>query len=201
MNDRLSRRSLLALPALAGLAAFAQPAVVRTRVETPRGDFVIQVDPRVAPVTVANYLRYVDAGHLDKARVYRIVTLANQSPETVHKIEVVQWGLDIQDDADAVFPPIAHETTQQTGLRHRDGTVSMARSAPGTASSEFFICIGDQPELDFGGHRNPDGQGFAAFGQVVQGMDVVRALHGKAQAQQRIEPPVPIRRVRRVASP
>ena len=200
MNGHLSRRAFLAVPALAGVAAFAQPALVRTKVETPLGDFVIEVDPRVAPLTVANYLRYVDGGYLDKAQVYRLVTLANQSTDTAHKIEVVQWGLNVQDDKDAPSPPIAHETTQQTGLKHRDGTVSMARAAPGTAGSEFFICIGDQPELDFGGHRNPDGQGFAAFGQVVQGMDVVRALHGKAQAKQFIEPVIPIRRVRRIAS-
>ncbi|MFX6040711.1 peptidylprolyl isomerase, partial [Acinetobacter baumannii] len=81
------------------------------------------------------------------------------------------------DEAPPLRPAIAHETTKQTGLRHRDGTVSMARGAPGTATAEFFICLGDQPELDFGGRRNPDGQGFAAFGQVVQGMGVVRALH------------------------
>jgi peptidyl-prolyl cis-trans isomerase A (cyclophilin A) len=201
MNGRIRRRTLLAWPALAGLSAFAQPAAVRTRVETPLGEFIIEVDPRVAPVTVANFLRYVDGGYLDRAQVYRIVTLANQPPETRHKIEVVQWGLNLQDDRDAPFPPIAHETTQQTGLRHLDGTVSMARSTPGTAGSEFFICVGAQPELDFGGGRNPDGQGFAAFGRVAQGMDVVRALHGQAQAKQFIEPAIPIRRVRRMPSP
>jgi peptidyl-prolyl cis-trans isomerase A (cyclophilin A) len=201
MNGRIRRRTLLAWPALAGLSAFAQSPAVRTRVETPLGDFVIEVDPRVAPVTVANFLRYVDGGYLDRAQVYRIVTLANQPPETSHKIEVVQWGLNLQDDREAPFPPIAHETTQQTGLRHLDGTVSMARSAPGTAGTEFFICVGAQPELDFGGGRNPDGQGFAAFGRVVQGMDVVRALHGQAQAKQFIEPTIPIRRVRRMPSP
>jgi peptidyl-prolyl cis-trans isomerase A (cyclophilin A) len=201
MDGLLTRRALLASTALLGAAAFAQPATVRTRVETPLGSFVIEVDARAAPVTVANYLRYVDGGYLDKAQVYRIVTMANQPPDTAHKIEVVQWGLNTQDDKDAPFPPIAHETTRQTGLRHLDGTVSMARAAPGTASSEFFICIGDQPELDFGGRRNPDGQGFAAFGRVVQGMDVVRAIHAKAQAKQFIDTPIPITRVRRVASP
>jgi peptidyl-prolyl cis-trans isomerase A (cyclophilin A) len=71
------------------------------------------------------------------------------------------------------LPPIAHETTRQTGLRHLDGTVSMARAQPGTANSEFFVCVGDQPALDFGGGRQPDGQGFAAFGRVVEGMDVI----------------------------
>ena len=96
------------------------------------------------------------------------------------------------------LPAIVHETTRQTGLRHKDGTVSMARGAPGTATAEFFICIGDQPALDFGGGRNPDGQGFAAFGQVVQGMDVVRALHAKAGAEQWLKAPIAIGPVRRL---
>lgn len=185
--------SLAALPVLANAAA----TTVRTRVDTPLGAFVIEVAPTVAPVTVANYLAYVDQHLLDRAWVYRLVKHANQTPETVHKIEVVQWGLNLPDDAPPLRPAIVHETTRQTGLRHRDGTVSMARGAPGTATAEFFICIGDQPELDFGGGRNPDGQGFAAFGQVVQGMDIVRALHAKAGAEQWLKTPIAIGPVRR----
>lgn len=193
----MQRRDLLALAALP-LAAHAAPATVRTRVDTPLGAFVVEVDPAVAPVTVANYLAYVDRRLLDKAWVYRLVTLANQAPDTAHRIEVVQWGLNLPDDAPPRLPAIAHETTQATGLRHRDGTISMARGAPGTATAEFFICIGDQPALDFGGGRNPDGQGFAAFGQVVQGMDVVRALHARAGAEQWLKAPIAIGPVRRV---
>lgn len=187
----MQRRHLLSLAALP-LLANAAPAPVRTRVDTPLGPFVIEVNPAVAPVTVANYLAYVDQHLLDKAWVYRLVNLANQTPDTKHKIEVVQWGLNLPDDAKPRLPAIAHETTQQSGLRHRDGTISMARGAPGTATAEFFICIGDQPELDFGGRRNPDGLGFAAFGQVVQGMDVVRALHAKAGAEQWLKAPIAI---------
>ena len=198
----MQRRHLLALPAL--LAAQARsagadaPTTVRTRVDTALGTFVVAVDPRVAPVTCANYLAYVDGHHLDGGSVYRIVTRANQTPETKHKIEVVQWGMNLPDDQPAPLPPIAHETTRQTGLRHLDGTVSMARNAPGTASTEFFICIGDQPELDFGGRRNPDGQGFAAFGRVVDGMAVVTALHARGQAQQFLAEPVRVLSVRRL---
>ncbi|MFG6467471.1 peptidylprolyl isomerase [Roseateles sp. BYS87W] len=192
----MQRRPLLALAALPLLASAAGSAV-RTRVTTPGGAFVIEVNPSVAPRTVANYLAYVDAHQLDRAWVYRLVSLANQ-PQSAHKIEVVQWGLNLKDDAPPLRPAIAHETTQQTGLRHRDGTVSMARGAPGTATAEFFICIGDQPELDFGGRRNPDGQGFAAFGQVVQGMDVVRALHAEAGPGQWLKQPLAIGPVTRV---
>lgn len=172
---------------------------MQTLVDTEAGAFVIEVDTEIAPVTVANYLAYVDRKLLDGGSVYRVVTLANQPPETKHKIEVVQWGMNLPDDQPPPLPPIAHETTRETGLRHLDGTVSMARDKPGSAASEFFICIGSQPELDFGGGRNPDGQGFAAFGQVVSGQEVVRALHSMGQAKQYLSQPVAVRSVRRLA--
>lgn len=197
----MKRRAFFTLPALAtlGTPAVRAQATGRslTRVDTTLGTFVIAVDPQAAPLTVANYLAHVDGRHLDGASVYRIVTLANQAPDTRHKIEVVQWGMNPPRGHPHPFPPIAHETTQATGLRHLDGTVSMARSTPGSATAEFFICIGDQPSLDFGGGRNPDGQGFAAFGQVTDGMVVVRALHARAQAQQFLDQPIVVRSVRR----
>jgi len=171
---------------------------IRTRVDTALGSFVVAVDPSVAPITSANYLAYVDARYLDGGSIYRIVTLTNQTPETRHKIQVVQWGMNLPDDKPAPLPPIQHESTRQTRLRHLDGTISMARNAPGSATAEFFICVGDQPELDFGGNRNPDGQGFAAFGQVVEGMQVVRILHAHGQQQQILTEPIPVRTVRRI---
>ena len=196
----MHRRTVLTMPVLSltGFALAQAPATVLTRVETSLGSLVIAVDPARAPITVANYLAYVDAKSLDGGAVYRIVTPANQPPETRHKISVVQWGMNLPDDAKPPLPPIAHETTRQTGLRHLDGTVSMARNNPGTAASEFFICIGDQPELDFGGGRNPDGQGFAAFGHVVAGQGVLQALYRMGQASQYVQPPVKVMTVRRV---
>jgi peptidyl-prolyl cis-trans isomerase A (cyclophilin A) len=197
----MRRRQLLTLatlPLFADGADAAADTAILTRVDTPLGPFVIEVAPSVAPITVANYLTYVDEHLLEHAWVYRLVTLDNQKPDTPYKIEVVQWGLNLPDDAPPRRPAIAHESTQRTGMRHRNGTVSMARGEPGTAAAEFFICIGDQPELDFGGRRNPDGKGFAAFGQVVQGMDVVRALHGKAGIEQWLKDPIAIGPVRRV---
>ena len=196
----MHRRQLLALSASTlawRTGAWAATPIV-TRVDTALGSFEITVDPAVAPRTVANYLAYVDGRFLDGGSVYRIVTLANQTPETRHKIEVVQWGMKLSDGKAPPFEPIAHESTRETGLRHLDGTVSMARSTPGSAASEFFICIGDQPELDFGGGRNPDGQGFAAFGRVTRGREVVQALHGRGGAKQFLDEPVPVRSVRRV---
>jgi peptidyl-prolyl cis-trans isomerase A (cyclophilin A) len=94
------------------------------------------------------------------------------------------------------LPPIVHETTEQSGILHKDGTISMARNEPGTASSEFFICIGAQPSLDFGGKRNPDGQGFAAFGKVIKGMDVVRKIQKLPETNQYLDKRVKILKVR-----
>jgi peptidyl-prolyl cis-trans isomerase A (cyclophilin A) len=180
------------------LAAMDVPApapAVPLRIETELGPIIVELYPDKAPLSCANFLRYVDAGLYDGTTFFRTVTMANQ-PTDALRIEVIQGG-DMADER--AFPPIAHESTQQTGLHHRDGAVSMARAAPGTASCSFFICIGDQPALDFGGRRNPDGQGFAAFGQVTAGMEVVRAIHGRPCRGQALEPPVKIVTIRRVA--
>jgi len=167
----ISRRRLLALAAALPLTA-AAAAPVRVRMVTDLGPIVIELYPAKAPITVANFLAYADRRLLDGGAFYRTVNPKNDNnPAT---ISVIQGGLNRDDSP---LPAIVHETTQVTGLRHVDGVISMARGAPGTAGSEFFICIGDNPALDFGGARNKDGQGFAAFGKVVEGMDVVRAIH------------------------
>jgi peptidyl-prolyl cis-trans isomerase A (cyclophilin A) len=170
------------------------PGVVRVVIETDRGDIFVALDSSHAPRSVANFLRYVDGGFYTGGRFHRAVTATNQPRDTV-RIEVIQGGADPQRPAG--FPPIELERTSVTGLHHRDGTLSMARAGPNTATSDFFICIGDQPALDFGGHRNPDGQGFAAFGQVTAGMAIVRAIQGAPASGQQLTPPVTIRRIRR----
>lgn len=166
--------------------------------ETGFGTVVIEVDPARAPVSAGNFLRYVEERRLDGASFYRVVTPRNQ-PDNPVRIEVVQFGLGFDDDHPRRLPPIRHETTEETGLRHLDGTVSMARLGPGTASSELFVCVGDQPELDYGGRRNPDGQGFAAFGRVVEGMGVVRRIHRLPEEGQMLVAPVTITRAVRLA--
>ena len=155
-------------------APYAWAEVVALSMDTAFGVVRIEVYPEKAPVTAANFLRYVDAGRYDRASFYRVVRMDNQAQNNI-KIEVIQGGLGME--AEGRFPDIAHETTEATGLKHVDGAISMGRLAPGTASSEFFICIGDQPDLDYGGKRYPDGQGFAAFGKVISGMDIVRKIH------------------------
>ncbi len=152
--------------------AMADVATVRTIMATDMGDIEIDIFVGRAPISAANFLQLVDGGHLDGGTFYRVVNYANDKGNP--KIEVVQGGLN---GDEGPFPPIEHETTEQTGILHTDGVISMARGDVGTATTEFFIVIGDQPALDYGEVRNPDEQGFAAFGKVVNGMDVVRAIN------------------------
>jgi len=164
-------------------------------IETPLGDVICIIYEHEAPVTAANFLKYIDDKRYDASCFYRVVTMDNQTNIDC-KIEVIQGGL-YNEDHPLMLPSIAHESTKQTGLHHVDGTLSMARYQPGTASSEFFICIGDQPELDHGGRRNSDGQGFAAFGRVIKGMDVVRNIQLLKNNEQMLDEKVPIIRMRR----
>jgi peptidyl-prolyl cis-trans isomerase A (cyclophilin A) len=188
-------RTLIAgLMVVAAVAASTAAVNPRVLIRTEKGDIIVEVDLARAPVTSANFLRYVDAGLYDGSTFHRTVTMANQ-PDNAVRIEVIQGG---QLPPAKEFPPIAHETTAVTGLKHVDGAISMARDKPGTATSSFFFCINDQPELDFGGHRNPDGQGFAAFGHVVEGMDVVRAIQALPARGQQLTPPVKIISIRRI---
>lgn len=166
----------------------------RVVIETDAGSIEVELDTRRAPITAANFLQYVEARFYDASSFYRTVTAGNQ-PDNAIRIAVIQGGVDGTRDSRAAIPL---ERTSQTGLRHLDGLISMARNGPDTATSEFFICVGDQPELDFGGRRNPDGQGFAAFGRVVKGMDVVREIHQRPATGQRLTPPVRIKTVRRL---
>jgi peptidyl-prolyl cis-trans isomerase A (cyclophilin A) len=171
----------------------------RALIATSLGDIEVEVFPDNAPITVANFLRYVDDKLYDGTAFFRTVTMENQ-PNSEVKIEVVQGGTVPKDRAyPSTYPPIEHEPTEVTGLRHVDGAISMARMKPGTATSSFFICIGDQPELDYGGKRNPDLQGFAAYGRVTKGMDVVREIHRQPYEGQRLQPPIEIQAVRRIS--
>lgn len=163
--------------------------------KTGLGNFAVEIYESEAPVTAANFLRYVDENRFEGAVFYRVVTMENQ-PDSKIKIEVIQGGLDYI-NSDNRLDPIEHETTDQTGILHKDGVISMARSLPGSASSEFFICINDQPELDFGGRRNPDGQGFAAFGKVIKGMEVMRKIQQQPVNGQMLESQVKIHSISR----
>ena len=165
--------------------------VVKVLVSTDLGGIELEVYPEMAPITASNFLTLIEQGVYTNAKFYRVVRMDNQ-PQNSVKIEVIQGGL-YDDDLLATRSTIEHENTKSTGIKHTNGVLSMARNEPGTASTEFFICIGDQPSLDFGGDRNPDNQGFAAFGQVTKGMEVVRAIQGLPDNEQVLQNRVLIR--------
>jgi peptidyl-prolyl cis-trans isomerase A (cyclophilin A) len=174
--------------------ATAQPVAVR--LETAMGPIDVEIDVAHAPLSAANFLRYVDAGRYDGGRFHRTVRKDNELRPEV-PIEVVQAGVAPAHEAKE-FPPIPLERTRDTGLRHLAGTLSMARDTTDSATSDFFICLTDLPTLDFGGARNPDGQGFAAFGRVTSGLDIVRRIQAAPASGQSLEPPIAILRASRL---
>jgi len=204
-----SRRTALAgmaswsvsLPLLASGPRGPRPGNVHVILRTALGAIEAAVDLAHAPISGGDFLKYVDRRLFDGSAFYRTVRPDNDINPV--KIDVIQGGL--MNDR-KMLPPIPHEPTNKTGLHHLDGTISKARDRPGTGSAgAFFICIGDQPELDFGGRRNPDRQGFAAFGRVVHGMDVVRAIWKSKTAPpdggmgaQKLTPPIEIMTARRI---
>jgi peptidyl-prolyl cis-trans isomerase A (cyclophilin A) len=167
--------------------------------ETSRGEIDIAVNLERAPVTSANFLRYVEAGLYTNGRFHRATRPDNYTPSPPNRpmMELIQGGIDPARRGEG-SPPIALERTRETGLRHVAGTVSMARGAPDSATSDFFILLDDQPSLDFGGLRFDDGQGAAAFGRVVHGLDVVRAIQRQPVQEQRLTPPIAIVKAERV---
>ncbi|WP_421918970.1 peptidylprolyl isomerase [Marinifilum sp.] len=171
---------LLTLSVFNILACNSQnPIVVIT---TDFGDIELEIFSDKAPATANHFMQNIDKGIFKDASFYRVVRKDNQ-PNNDVKIEVIQGGL-FHDSIVDNMPRIRHETTIETGILHKNGVISMARMEPGSASTEIFICIGNQPELDFGGKRNPDGQGFAAFGIVTNGMNVVKKIQQQKDKDQ-----------------
>ena len=184
-------------------------------IKTSLGDIKAEIFLDKAPITATNFLRYVDEGLLDGTTFFRTVTLENQPTKTQTtkiKIEILQGGTSSASREErktlgsypSVYPPIEHETTKATGLLHVAGSLSMARGKPGSATSSFMICISDQPEMDYGGMRNPDKQGFAVFGIVLEGMDVAKTIHKQPYGEldgreQRLTPPIDITTIRRIS--
>jgi peptidyl-prolyl cis-trans isomerase A (cyclophilin A) len=164
----------------------------RVRIETELGDIELELFEQQAPASAGYFLADVRAGMYDGSSFFRIVTLSNQGAEKHRRIAVIQGGL--RQEREDLPPVIPHETTAMTGLRHHKGTVSLARFAPGAVYHSFFICLRDEPVLDFGGARHPDGQGFAAFGRVVQGFEVVQSIFARAEKSEYLRNEITIRR-------
>ncbi|MBC7894439.1 MAG: peptidylprolyl isomerase [Cytophagaceae bacterium] len=175
------------------LAAQGLPHIV---FKTERGEIEMEIDTVRAPISGNNFLRYVDGGFFTNGSFYRVVRPDNQPNDSI-RIGVIQGG-QAREKRGQGFPAIELERTSVTGIKHVDGTISMARAGVTSATSSFFICLGDQPSLDFGGMRNPDGQGFAAFGRVVRGLDVARRIQGEAANGQNLVAPVVIHNASRV---
>jgi len=183
-----------ALALMAALAGQVPPASGDARprvvIHTDRGDIRVMLNEVAAPVSTCNFLRYVQAGRYRDARFFRTVVRAtNDNP---NPIDVIQAETTAGSD-DPGLGPIALERTRDTGLRHVAGAISMARDGPDTATSSFFLVTRDTPSLDFGGGRNPDGQGFAAFGQIEEGLEIARAIQALPAVDEQLRPPVAIR--------
>lgn len=162
------------------------------------GDIEAEIYTDKAPKTATAFLRYVDSGLYDRSNFYRVLTVDNQ-PSNAAKAKLIQGGIWKTNTAKAIaMQGIPHETTKQTGILHTDGVLSMARVEPGTATTEFFICVGNQPGFDYGGENNPDGQGYAAFGKVVKGMSVVKKIYDQPENDQAFTPPVAIISIKRL---
>lgn len=194
---------LICVAALLALVSLGPPLGVQQNpqvlIQTDLGDIKAEIFESRAPVTASNFLRYVDENRYLGATFYRILKPDNQ-PETAFKVELIEGGLRLDNRAKRL-PPVAHEPTSRTGVLHLDGTLSLARSGLGSAASEFFICINDQAELDFGGRRNPDGQGYAAFGRVSEGMQIVRRIQQMPADGQVLIQKVRIRNIIRIPPP
>ena len=197
MNRRWTAAAIVAW-LTASAAAGQQPSGPNPVVvfETAKGAIEIEIDPAHAPMTAANFLKYVDGRFYDGGTVNRAVRPDNTTRHDV-EIQVIQFQSN-RARRQEQFAPIPLERTNATGLKHVDGSVSMARAAPDSAQASFSIVIGDQPEMDFGGKRNPDGQGFAVFGRVVKGMDVVKTIQASPTGQrgaygtETLDPPIAI---------
>ncbi len=196
----IPRRSFLVAPALLAQDEARYGRVV-VQFETELGNIRVALSGDRAPITVRNFLRYVDGGLYDGGVFHRTVKTTrgerrDNQPQSRIKIDVVQGGPN--PERKESFEPIVLERTNLTGLRHADGVISMARGGPDTATGDFFFCLGAQPELDFGGQRNPDGQGFAAFGAALEGRDVLGKIQLAPCVQQKLTPPIRIVRVARI---
>ncbi len=190
MKKRLILLSLISLTFLSS----CKKENPKIEIQTFKGLMIVELDIQNAPITAGHFLKLVEDGVFDGGSFYRSVRGGSSDTNPVH-IRVVQGGISHKPNKPKV-EAIPHETTDVTGIKHKNMVISMARSKPGTASSEFFICIGDQPELDFGGKRNPDGQGFAAFGKVVVGEDIVHKVWGSSAMGELIDPVVMIHQIK-----
>lgn len=168
------------------------------KIETYFGDIIVELYPEKAPQTVKAFLSYVDAGYYKNSSFYRVLKAEDQ-PSNSFKSDLIQggiWQTDYKKQQSIAGIPL--ETTKETGLLHKDGFISLARTTPTSGNSEFFICIGDQPAYDYGGSANADGQGYAAFGKVIEGMKYVKQIQDQPDNATTFTPPIKIKNITRL---
>ena len=185
--------------ALAGIQCmqteYKQPTI---KIQTNFGDIIVELYPEKAPKTVAGFLSFIDSGYFKNSSFYRVLKKEDQ-PSNAFKSELIQGGIWQTDYKKQItIPGIPHESTKESGLLHKTGIISLARAAPGTASTEFFICLSDQPVYDYGGEASPEGLGFAPFGKVIKGMAIVRQIHSQPDVDTRFTPPIKIKNIKRL---
>ncbi|MFZ4057450.1 MAG: peptidylprolyl isomerase [Ferruginibacter sp.] len=164
----------------------------RIRIVTSMGDIEAELYPAKAPKTVQAFLQYIDSGYFNKGAFYRVVLL--EGINAANNVGLIQGGTWQSDGkATRIIPGIPHESTQQTGLSHTNGVLSLARTTVGSANTEFFICIGDQSQFDYG--NGADGQGFAAFGKVIEGMQIVRKIQQQSCRGESLVNPIEIEKI------
>lgn len=174
--------------------AYKNPHVL---IETNLGDIEVELFPDQAPKTVAAFLSFVDSGFYNKTSFYRV--LKTEELPTATNTGIIQGGMWQTNPAKKItIPGVEHETTKTSGLTHQSGTISLARLTPGTANTEFFICIGDQSPLDFGRRGTEDGQGYAAFGEVFKGMTIVRNIQAQKSHGDKFDEKIVINRITRL---
>ncbi|MFA6060118.1 MAG: peptidylprolyl isomerase [Taibaiella sp.] len=171
---------------------------IQVVIETRFGDIEAELYPEKAPATVAAFLRNIDSGYYQNTSFYRILRDDNQVTGTLHS-HLIQGGLwQTKPELVQGLPLIPHEPTNKTGLHHVAGALSMARNTPGTANSEFFICLKEEPGFDYGGENNPDGAGYAVFGKIISGMKTVEKIYRQPEQEQQFVPPVIIVDIKRL---
>ena len=188
----MSPRWIIVLVFLLSACSHSSSKNPHIEIRTKLGNIELELYPEKASATVSAFLSYIDSGYFKNSSFYRVLSVDNQ-PSDAPKAELIQGGVFRSPGKRGINPPgIPHESTNKTGILHKDGTISLARHEPGTANTEFFICVGDQPGFDFGGENNPDGQGYAAFGRIVEGLNVVRKIYNQREDEQYFDPPVVI---------
>ena len=197
-TDNLIRSTLIILSISFASCHHVQPENPHIIIKTKYGEIEAELYAKQAPKSVSAFISYIDSGYYTNSSFYRVLNDDNQ-PSNAPKAELIQGGIWRTNKKMAkTLRYIPHEGTNITGVHHEDGTLSLAREEPGTATTEFFICLGDQPGFDYGGENNPDGKGYAAFGKVRKGMDVIKKIYNAPEYNTSFDPPIMIYSVKKL---